>query len=138
MHVAASRAGCEWADLDARRGGCPRSRSQGFTGPDHDSGSRAAADRGDMHSGEGPCADVENETIVVSFSGRGSHDCAGDSALHGGADGREDSGALCRPQSDAYGARCSRGRDSRSGTGNARVLKEMNHMNAVEKYDVLV
>ena len=48
-------------DLDARRGFCPRSGSQGFAGPDHDSGSRAAADRGEMHSREGSCAGVENE-----------------------------------------------------------------------------
>ena len=47
-------AGCAWAHLDARRGFCPRSRPQGFTGPDRHSRSRAAADCGEMHSGESP------------------------------------------------------------------------------------
>ena len=114
-----ARAGCARVDLDARRRFCPRSRSQGFTGPDHDSRSRAAADRGEVHSREGSCAGVENEAIVVSAGGRGSHDCAGDAALHGGADGREDSDTPGGPQSDVYGAGRSGWRDSGSGTGDA-------------------
>ena len=59
---------------------------------------RAAADRGEMHSGEGSGAGVENEAIMVSVGGRRSHDFAGNAALHGGADGREDSVARRRPQ----------------------------------------
>ena len=88
----------------------------GFTGPGHDSGSRAEADRGEMHSRESSCAGVEDEAIVVSVGGRGSHDCPGDAMLHGGPDGREDSDTPGGSQSDVYGAGCSCWRHSRSGT----------------------
>jgi hypothetical protein len=33
---------------------------------------------------------VENKAIIVSVGGIGSHDCAGDAALYGGSDIRED------------------------------------------------
>ena len=43
-----------------------------------------------MHSGEGSCAELESEAIVVSGGGRGSHDSAGHTVFHGAADGRKD------------------------------------------------
>jgi len=52
-----------------------------------------------MHSRESSRACVENETIVVSTRGRGSHDCARHATIHGGADGREDSRSPCGSQS---------------------------------------
>ncbi len=112
-------------------GGFARAVAHGFSGPDRDSGGRAAADRGEMHSRESACAGVENEAIVVSVSGRGSHDCAGDAMLYGGADGREDSDTPRGPQSDAYGAGCSGRRDSRSGTGDARATDLRKHPVAI-------
>ena len=90
--------------LDAGRRLQPRSRSQGFTGPDNDSRSSAAPYSDEMHSRESSCAGVENETILVSTRGRGSHDCARHATIHGGADGRENSRSPCGSQSDVYGA----------------------------------
>jgi len=60
---------------------------------------------------------------LTVFAGRtSSHDCGGDAALYGAADGREDSDTPHRPHSDAYGAGYSSWRNTGSGTGDSRVL----------------
>lgn len=51
---------CARVYLEAGRGLCPRSRSQGFTEADSDSPSSAAADCGEMHSRESSSTGVEN------------------------------------------------------------------------------
>ena len=48
--------------------------SQGLAGRGRDYGGRTAADRPEVHSGEGSCACVENEAIVVPYCRRRSHD----------------------------------------------------------------